>query len=57
MVVYKRAMERHGLPVKEEYCILKSSPLKNLLSDVAELEEALNKMDRFPTAWFVEVIE
>jgi len=49
---YKRAMERHGLPVKEEYCILKSSPLKNLLSDVAELEEALNKMDRFPTAWF-----
>lgn len=49
---YIKAMEAHGLPIINEHCILNDSPLKSLLSEQKELEDYIESMPSFPTAYF-----
>lgn len=47
-----KAMSDHGLPIRKEHCMLSGSSLESLFSVRSELEQRLDQMPSFPTAWF-----
>ena len=49
---YRKAMKKFGCTIDEGCCILHSTPLNDLLTDVTELKSALEKMKHLPSAWF-----
>lgn len=49
---YNKAMLHYGLRVREDHCILSSSPLKVLFAEPDELERLIDDMESLPTAWF-----
>ena len=49
---YQKALLEAGLAPDPEHSILQSTPLSDLLGNVDEISQYLDRMQDFPTAWF-----
>lgn len=48
---FLKALEAYHLPLNKEYCIIKESPLNQLMSAEDELRSTIREMKALPTAW------
>jgi LacI family transcriptional regulator/LacI family purine nucleotide synthesis repressor len=48
---FRKALKDAGVPLREEFCALASSPLASLLSSEAELHAIIERLGGSPTAW------